>query len=71
MDWIIALCAVAILAGLLPWATVASKKSAGGKGRLAGATMMIGLLFSAIVDPAKAATTDPAGPPLQIAAHGR
>jgi len=41
------------LAIALPWAIAASKKSARGKGRLAGVTFAIGLAFGAIFDPAK------------------
>jgi hypothetical protein len=37
---------------------VASKKSARGKGRLAGATFAIGLAFGAIFDPAKSAAIE-------------
>jgi hypothetical protein len=58
MKWIIALAIGLCLSIALPWAIVASKKSARGKGRLAGATFAIGLAFGAIFDPAKSAAIE-------------
>jgi len=59
MRWIIAcLTGIFLLFFLLPWAISASKKSARGKGRLAGATFAIGLAFGAIFDPAKSAAIE-------------
>ena len=53
MKWIVTLGVMLCLGLALPWAITASKKSARGKGRLAGATFAIGLAFGAIFDPAK------------------
>lgn len=53
MKWIVTLAVILCLGVALPWAIAASKKSARGKGRLAGATFAIGLAFGAIFDPAK------------------
>ena len=58
MKWIIALAVAAILAILLPWAIMASKRSARGKGRLGGAALAIGLAFGAMFDPAKSAAIE-------------
>jgi hypothetical protein len=58
MQWIIALLLVLALALLLPLAIVAAKKSLRGKGRLAGAAMIIGLAFGGLFDPAKAAAVE-------------
>lgn len=58
MKWIITVAIVICLAMLLPWAIAASKRSARGKGRLAGATFAIGLAFGAIFDPAKSAAIE-------------
>jgi len=58
MKWIVALAVAIALLALLPWAIAASKKSARGKGRLAGATFAIGLAFGAIFDPAKSAAIE-------------
>lgn len=58
MKWIIALAVAIALLVLLPWAIAASKRSARGKGRLAGAAFAIGLAFGAIFDPAKSAAIE-------------
>ena len=58
MKWIITVAIAICLAMLLPWAIAASKRSARGKGRLAGATFAIGLAFGAIFDPAKSAAIE-------------
>jgi len=58
MKWIVASAVAIVLLALLPWAIVASKRSARGKGRLAGATFAIGLAFGAIFDPAKSAAIE-------------
>lgn len=58
MKWIIALGLLTCLAVALPWAIAASKRSARGKGRLAGAAFAIGLAFGAIFDPAKSAAIE-------------
>ena len=53
VKWTVTLGVMLCLGLALPWAITASKKSARGKGRLAGATFAIGLAFGAIFDPAK------------------
>jgi hypothetical protein len=58
MKWIAALAVAIALLMVLPWAITASKRSARGKGRLAGATFAIGLAFGAIFDPAKSAAIE-------------
>jgi hypothetical protein len=58
MQWIIASLLALALALLLPLAIVASKKSLRGKGRVAGAAMIIGLAFGGLFDPAKAAAIE-------------
>ena len=58
MKWIIALVVAAGLTIALPWAITASKRSARGKGRLAGAAFAIGLAFGAMFDPAKSAAIE-------------
>jgi hypothetical protein len=58
VNWIVALCAATLLLVLLPWAIIASKRSARGKGRVAGATLAIGLIFGALFDPAKSAAIE-------------
>jgi len=58
MRWIVACLTGVALLFLLPWAISASKRSARGKGRLAGATFAIGLAFGAIFDPAKSAAIE-------------
>ena len=58
MKWIIAAALAIVLAIALPWAITASKRSARGKGRLAGAAFAIGLAFGAIFDPAKSAAIE-------------
>lgn len=58
MKWIAAPAVAAALLLLLPWAITASKRSARGKGRLAGVTFAIGLAFGAIFDPAKSAAIE-------------
>jgi len=58
VKWIPALAIAICLSIALPWAIVASKRSARGKGRLAGITFAIGLAFGAIFDPAKSAAIE-------------
>ena len=58
MKWIIAATLAVGLLIALPWAIMASKRSARGKGRLAGAAFAIGLAFGAIFDPAKSAAIE-------------
>jgi hypothetical protein len=58
MKWIIALGLALILFPLVVAAIVASNGSRRGKGRMAGATLAIGLAFSAIFDPAQAAAIE-------------
>jgi len=58
MKWIVTLAVAVALLLLVPWAIAASKKSARGKGRLAGAAFAIGLAFGAIFDPAKSAAIE-------------
>jgi len=58
MKWIIAAALAICLTIALPWAIATSKRSARGKGRLAGATFAIGLAFGAIFDPAKSAAIE-------------
>jgi len=58
VKWIIAAAIAVCLSIALPWAIAASKRSARGKGRLAGATFAIGLAFGAIFDPAKSAAIE-------------
>jgi hypothetical protein len=60
MRWIIAGCVATALAFVLPWAITASKKSARGKGRMAGAALAIGLAFGGIFDPATKAASEAA-----------
>jgi hypothetical protein len=58
MKWIVAAVVAICLAILLPWAIAASKRSARGKGRAAGAVFAIGLAFGAMFDPAKSAAME-------------
>jgi len=58
VKWIIAATLAVGLLIALPWAIMASKRSARGKGRLAGAAFAIGLAFGAIFDPAKSAAIE-------------
>jgi hypothetical protein len=58
MKWILSLAIVILVMLLLPFAIVAAKKSAKGKGRLGGAALAIGLAFGAIFDPAKTAAVE-------------
>ena len=58
MQWIVASLLALALALLLPLAIIAAKKSLRGKGKLAGAAMIIGLAFGGLFDPAKAAATE-------------
>ena len=58
MQWMITGLVALALVFLLPWAIAATKRSARGKGRLAGAAFAIGLAFGAIFDPAKTAATE-------------
>lgn len=56
--WAVAAIAAVCLALILPCAIAASKRSARGKGRLAGAAFAIGLAFGAIFDPASSAAVE-------------
>jgi hypothetical protein len=58
MQWIVASLLALALALLLPLAIISAKKSLKGKGKLAGAAMIIGLAFGGLFDPAKAAATE-------------
>jgi len=58
MKWVIALALAVCVSMALPWAIAASKRSARGKGRMAGAAFAIGLEFGAIFDPAKSAAIE-------------
>jgi hypothetical protein len=58
MKWILSLAIVILVMLLLPFAIVAAKRSATGKGRLGGAVLAIGLAFGGIFDPAKAAAVE-------------
>jgi hypothetical protein len=58
VKWIIAAAIAGCLSIALPWAIAASKRSARGKGRMAGAAFAIGLAFGAIFDPAKSAAVE-------------
>ena len=58
MQWIIALLLGLAFALLLPPTIVAAKKSLRGKGRLAGAVVIIGLAFGGLFDPARAAAIE-------------
>jgi len=52
-QWIIAAGLVAVLAIALPRAIAAATRSSRGKGRMAGATLALGLAFSVLFDPRK------------------
>ncbi len=54
---------------LLPWAISAAKKSARGKGRLAGAAFAIGLAFGGVFDPAKTAAVEASEKKKEIGDH--
>lgn len=69
MQWIVTGIGILLLMVLLPWAIVASKKSARGKGRLAGATLAIGLIFGGIFDPAKSAAMEAAQKKKEVGDH--
>ena len=56
MKWIVAIMLGVVLLALLPLMITRAKKST--RGRLAGATFIIGLAFGAIFDPAKAAAIE-------------
>jgi hypothetical protein len=58
VKWLVALAVALGLSISLPWTIAASKRSARGKGRLAGAAFAIGLAFGAIFDPAKSAAIE-------------
>jgi len=60
MHWLVAGAVALILLGLMPWAVTRTKKTARGKGRLAGAVFAIGLAFGSMFDPAKTASTEAA-----------
>ena len=54
MRWLVALGIALAMMVLVPWAILAVRKS----GRMAGAALAIGLAFSAILDPARAAAIE-------------
>ena len=56
MKWIVAIALAVVLIALLPVMITAAKKST--RGRLAGATFMIGLAFGAFLDPRQAAAIE-------------
>ena len=58
MKWLVAICIAIVGLLAMPMVISAAKKSARGKGRLAGASLMIGLAFSAIFDPKMAAAIE-------------
>jgi len=58
MQWVIAVVAFAILLVALPPILVRAKASSRRKGRVAGATLAIGLAFAAVFDPAKSAAIE-------------
>ena len=58
MKWILSLAITILVMLLLPFAIIAARKSAKGKGRLGGAVLAIGLAFGGLFDPAKTAAVE-------------
>lgn len=58
MKWIVAIALLLCLFPLMVLVLIGAKRAPGGKGRVAGAALAIGIAFTIIFDPAKAAAIE-------------